>query len=257
MTFNGCTAFDTVTVTVDAPPTASNPATINVQCSGDVPAANVNVVTDEADDFTTPLAVTHVGDVSDGLTRPETITRTYSITDDCGNQMTATQTITFEDTTDPELAGVPADLTVECSNIPAPAMPTATDNCDIAPVVSYVEVVNSGSCPYTIDRTWTATDVCGNATSSTQTLTVTDTAACNFSDTIRKQVTVLSDSTWTLANDTICDSSFKQIGFLPSTNPLITYTWSPSLGLSDTSISNPVASPANTTRYQLLISNGI
>ena len=31
------------------PPTATNPAPIAVQCPGDVPAPNVNVVTDEAD----------------------------------------------------------------------------------------------------------------------------------------------------------------------------------------------------------------
>ena len=97
----------------------------------------------------------------------------------------------------------------------------------------------------------------GSPGNYTVTLAVADTTACNFSDTIRKQVTILSDSTWTLPNDTICDSSFKQIGFLPSANPLITYKWSPSAGLSDTTISNPVASPANTTQYRLLVSNGI
>ncbi|MEN8957018.1 MAG: PKD domain-containing protein, partial [Flavobacteriales bacterium] len=89
------------------------------------------------------------------------------------------------------------------------------------------------------------------------TLTVTDTSACNFSDTLRKQITILGDSLWFLPNDTICDSSFKQIGFLPSSNPTITYSWSPSQGLSDTTISNPVASPLNTTTYRLLISNGV
>ncbi len=89
------------------------------------------------------------------------------------------------------------------------------------------------------------------------TLAVSDTTACNFSDTISKQVTILSDSSWTLPNDTICDSSFKQIGFLPSSNPAVTYLWSPSTGLSDTTISNPIASPANTTTYTLLVSNGI
>lgn len=93
--------------------------------------------------------------------------------------------------------------------------------------------------------------------SFTVTLTVSDTTACNFSDTIRKQITVLSDSTWSLDNDTICDSSFTQIGFLPSTNPLIIYSWSPSIGLSDTTISNPIASPFNTTSYRLLVSNGV
>ena len=93
--------------------------------------------------------------------------------------------------------------------------------------------------------------------SYTITLAVSDTTACNFSDTIRKQITILSDSSWVLPSDTICDSSFTQIGFLPSSDPRITYSWSPSLGLSDTTISNPIASPFNTTTYQLLVSNGV
>ena len=88
------------------------------------------------------------------------------------------------------------------------------------------------------------------------TLIVTDTVACNGEDSITKQVTVLADTTWFLPNDTICDSSFKQIGFLPSSNPTITYRWSPAIGLSDTTISNPIAFPYNTTTYRLLISNG-
>ncbi len=88
------------------------------------------------------------------------------------------------------------------------------------------------------------------------TLAVSDTTACNFSDTLRKQVTILSDSSWRLSNDTICAGSFTQIGFLPSADPRISYTWSPSIGLSDTTVSNPIASPLNTTTYQLLISNG-
>lgn len=96
-----------------------------------------------------------------------------------------------------------------------------------------------------------------NAGSYIITLIVADTTACNFSDTLRKQVTILSDSSWVLTNDTICDSSFKQVGFLPSSNPSITYSWSPSIGLSDTTISNPIASPLNTTTYTLLISNGV
>ena len=59
-----------------------------------------------------------------------TIVRTWTVTDNCGNTTTATQTITVQDTQPPTLVGVPADVTVECTAIPAAATVTASDNCD-------------------------------------------------------------------------------------------------------------------------------
>ncbi|MCK0114380.1 hypothetical protein, partial [Gelidibacter sp. F63206] len=47
-------------------PTASNPATITVECAGEVPAPDVSVVTDEADNCLGTVTVAHVSDVSDG-----------------------------------------------------------------------------------------------------------------------------------------------------------------------------------------------
>lgn len=83
------------TITVDpTPPTASAPAPLTVYCPADVPAADITVVTDEADNCDTNPIVTFVGDVSDGGTNPEIITRTYRITDASGNTLDVEQTIT-------------------------------------------------------------------------------------------------------------------------------------------------------------------
>ena len=109
----------TITVNDDTDPTASNPAAVNVQCAADVPAADILVVTDEADNCTAAPVVAHVGDVSDGNTCPEVITRTYSVTDDCNNQILVTQTITINDDTDPT-ASNPAAVNVQCAaDVPA------------------------------------------------------------------------------------------------------------------------------------------
>ena len=108
-----------------------------------------------------------------------TITRTWTATDYCDNVTTCVQTITVQDTTDPVIT-CPADVTVECDSVPAVATATATDNCDPAPVVTYDgEVRTDGYCEdyYTLARTWTATDDCGNSASCTQTITVQDTTA--------------------------------------------------------------------------------
>ncbi|MDG1334203.1 MAG: gliding motility-associated C-terminal domain-containing protein [Crocinitomicaceae bacterium] len=168
------------TIAVDVAPTASNPATINVQCAGDVPLPDVTVVTDEADDFTAAPIVTHEGDVSDGLSCPETITRTYRVTDVCGNFIDVQQLIVIMDTQGPIMDPPPAAASVQCvGDIPAPAMLGYTDNCDAPGTVLSVDgPLVGGTCGGTVTRTWTSTDVCGNISAAvTQTFTVLDNIA--------------------------------------------------------------------------------
>jgi gliding motility-associated-like protein len=88
-------------------------------------------------------------------------------------------------------------------------------------------------------------------------LVVSDTGSCNLSDTITKQVVVLNNSIDTLPVKYICLDDFIQIGLLPLPDPSITYQWIPAAGLSNDTISNPIADPAVTTNYILLVSNGI
>lgn len=168
------------TILVDELPTASNPATINVQCSTDVPAADITVVTDEADDYTLVPVVTHVGDVSNGLTCPETITRTYRITDDCTNFVDVQQLIVIHDTQAPVMAAAPAAATVQCvGDIPVGASLAFTDNCDAPGTVLPVDgPLVGGGCGGTVTRSWTATDACGNiSVAATQVFTVLDNIA--------------------------------------------------------------------------------
>ena len=54
---------------------------------------------------------------------------------------------------------------------------TATDNCDLAVTITYDgEVKTAGGCEdeYTLTRTWTAEDNCGNTSSCSQVITVED-----------------------------------------------------------------------------------
>ncbi|MFS4469421.1 hypothetical protein [Maribacter sp. 2210JD10-5] len=83
------------TLTIDnVAPTASNPNSVTVFCSSDVPSLDITVVTDETDNCTTNPTVTFVGDSSDGGSNPEIITRTYRVTDEAGNFIDVAQTIT-------------------------------------------------------------------------------------------------------------------------------------------------------------------
>ncbi len=145
------------------------PANTTVECDAIPAPANVT-----ATDNCSTAGVQLVEFASPGC--PYTITRTWTATDECGNQSTATQIITVIDTTNPVLVGVPANATVECSNIPAAVVVTATDNCSDNLDVVYTQTTFPGdACTYTIVRTWTVEDACGNETSASQILTVTDT----------------------------------------------------------------------------------
>src|SRR5437899_1659844 len=113
-----------------------------------------------------------------------TLTRTWTATDACGNSTSKSQKITVTDTTAPTLTGVPADTTADCSNVPSPATVTANDDCSSIPLgVVYSQSRTDGNCAgnYTLTRTWTATDACGNTASKSQKITVTDTTAPTLS----------------------------------------------------------------------------
>ncbi|GGG43983.1 hypothetical protein GCM10010976_14470 [Bizionia arctica] len=171
------TCFATVTVVDNLPPTATNPADINVQCLGAVPAANPLDVTTEADNCGTPT-VAYVGDVSDGNFNPETITRTYSVTDVSGNSINVTQIITVEDTTNPTASNLPA-VNVQCAgDVPAVNIADVddeADNCSGVIIVAHDGDVSSGFNPQVITRTYSVTDASGNSINVTQIITVEDT----------------------------------------------------------------------------------
>ena len=102
-----------ITIEDTEAPSITCPDDVTVECVGQVPAANINLVT--ASDNCSDATVTHVGDVADGNTCPQRITRTYRATDVCGNFNECTQIITIDDITDPVING-PDDITVQCMN---------------------------------------------------------------------------------------------------------------------------------------------
>ncbi|MCZ8298252.1 MAG: gliding motility-associated C-terminal domain-containing protein, partial [Flavobacterium sp.] len=174
---NTTTHVQTVTVQDTTNPTfvEALPADVTAECSN-VPAAVTLTATDNCGAANVTFnEVTTAGSCPGAYT----LTRTWTATDACGNTTTHVQTVTVQDTTNPTFVeALPADVTAECSNVPAAVTLTATDNCGAANV-TFNEVTTAGSCPsaYTLTRTWTATDACGNTTTHVQTVTVQDTTA--------------------------------------------------------------------------------
>ncbi len=172
---NSSTCVQKITVQDITPPSINCPAPLMVECLSDIPVPDISSI-NVTDNCAGPVTITFVGDVSDNKACPNMITRTYKATDACGNSSSCSQFIIVEDHTAPVLVGVPSNITVGCSAVPVAATPTATDNCDLAPVITYNEVTTPGTCPgsYTVTRKWTATDKCNNATTGTQVITVQD-----------------------------------------------------------------------------------
>jgi hypothetical protein len=157
----------------------SVPENITIAC-GDtppVPPAASLPATDNCDAGVMQAVLTLDQFVAGACVGSGTLTRQWTATDQCGNSTTATQIITITDTTPPVVVGVPADAIVQCNAVPAAPVLSAVDDCDAAPMVSLAEATVPASCAgsYTITRTWTAIDSCGNVSPGvSQTIAVTD-----------------------------------------------------------------------------------
>ena len=214
--------------------------TVTVECDG-----NGNIAEYEAwhDLWESGIAVSDIcsgvtyGLVSETLTddcgATGTSTKTYTLTDGCGNSADTTLSFIIADTTPPAFnETLPADGTFECDNVPVADILTATDICSGDESVTYTEVSTPGACPdsYTITRTWSTTDDCGNNNTHVQTLTIQDTTSPSV-DTAASDETVECDG----AGNTAAFSAWltNSAGAAASDN-CGSVTWSNnSTGLSD------------------------
>ena len=176
----------TITVVDDQAPVAEFIAEdVTIEC-GDAEPLVVPVFTDNCDTEVEITAISGIVPMDCGYL----IERAWTGTDDCGNSTTVSQVITVVDTTAPVLVGVPENVTVPCNMIPDAPEVYAVDSCNEGTelTVAFEETADGSGCDYTITRTWTADDGCGNVSALTQTIVVsacifgcTDETACNYS----------------------------------------------------------------------------
>ncbi|HZV70832.1 MAG TPA: hypothetical protein VFG10_14855, partial [Saprospiraceae bacterium] len=168
----------TINVEDTTPPViAALPAETAIDCS-DTPVFAVPTATDACD--ASPVVTYNDATVSGTCAGNYSVTRTWLATDACGNtSLPVSQTITVQDITAPMIAALPNETTIDCSETPVFAMATATDACGSDFTLNSNDVTTSGVCAgsYSITRTWTATDACGNVSFATQTINVQDITA--------------------------------------------------------------------------------
>lgn len=112
---------------------------------------------------------------------------TFTVLDRCGASATVAFRYVIEDNSPPVILGVGADtLFVGCDEA-LPALPqVSVEDCDTNPTLvfnSFSNQINNGSCSqyeYDIIRSWTATDDCGNSSTTTQVVRVQDNEPPSF-----------------------------------------------------------------------------
>jgi len=107
------------------------------------------------------------------------IIRTWSVADPCGNGIEAIQLLMVQDNEGPEFTIIDT-LNIDCTELDSTeilfAPSNIADNC--SPIaIDHVDNLIAGSCNYEIQRVWTAVDICGNSTSKTQYLLISDSTA--------------------------------------------------------------------------------
>lgn len=142
---------------------------LELSCGSEIPEPVEPTVSDNCSDGLTINFIEFTESSSCG----DIITRTWTATDDCGNTGSATQMISLVDNEPPVIFDVPADETATCDNLPEIGIVSTFDFCSEV-VVLVEEYIEEGDCPYEIVRVWTATDMCGNSATASQSVFVVD-----------------------------------------------------------------------------------
>ncbi|RED38585.1 gliding motility-associated-like protein [Winogradskyella eximia] len=180
-------------------PILTVPLNVTIECDEDSSPENTGLgkAIDECD---ISVEVTYEDIVETECGNTKTIRRVWTATDSCGNSATGEQIVTVEDSTAPTFT-VPADITIECDVNIADLTLTGdvtdeADNCSADLEAEYADSTIDGNCPnyFVITRTWTLTDECDNVTTHEQLITVQDTTAPSFNETLPSDITVECDA---------------------------------------------------------------
>lgn len=144
---------------------------ITISCDVDLSVV-FPVALDECDDS---VEIAWYEEVTPGLFASNyDIMRLYRAYDDNGNQSVEMQFIHVVDETAPLFSSI-ENLTIDCTDSVVFTTPQVTDNCNEFTLTSF-DIIEYGynSCSTQYIRIWEATDIVGNSSMTTQTITSTD-----------------------------------------------------------------------------------
>ncbi|MFN5355631.1 MAG: T9SS type A sorting domain-containing protein [Bacteroidota bacterium] len=235
-----CEATDTVCVAgppeTDPPVVACLPPATAL-CLNSVAPAILNVLDYETAsgspilDANGPVTITAVDSVAIGNSCAGDLYRTYTFTDACGNSTTCQQIIAVADAVIPviSLVGPAGPIELGCNPtqqdiLLALGAATVTDACENTLSATIVDDTTSTGCNYTVTRTWSVSDQCGQPAQSVS-------RSVNLRmDTSAPFVTCGAAST----NIIFCDNGSNTISFNPTANDGCDGNLSPVITRSDT-----------------------
>jgi len=167
-----------VNVADTTPPTITCPGDRQLQCGASTDPSNTGSATG-SDNCPAAVTITHTDAATPAGCSGAGIDRTWKATDGCGNTATCVQHITFVDTTPPTIT-CPANRQLEGGASTEPSntgSATGSDNCPAAVTITHTDASTPAGCSGVqgIDRTWKATDGCGNTATCVQHITFVDT----------------------------------------------------------------------------------
>jgi hypothetical protein len=214
----GCTATDSKTIVVVGdflPPVITCPPHITVECADDILADLAETGNATATDDVDPNPDLLYEDNIQGTTCSYISTRIWTATDNCQRTNSCTQLITVIDRLAPEIV-CPPNLTLSCDADLFDNMitgnATAFDRCGNSFIItSSLGNGQGGSCNSIWPKTYTATDICGNSRSCTQTITLRDNVPpvilCPTDKTISCEQTPLPTLTGTAVAEDNCQTN--------------------------------------------------
>jgi M6 family metalloprotease-like protein len=181
------------------PPVCNASGGYSVECSGGTTAISLNG-SGSSDPDDDPLTFSWTTDCPGGsfdnsasstplltvdtspLSCPTGCNVTLTVSDPEGDSDTCSTSITINDTQPPVISYCPVNVTIECDEPTDPSntgSATATDACDVSPLITHADTITPGTCPdeWQITRIWTANDDCGHSSSCQQTINVEDNTA--------------------------------------------------------------------------------
>ena len=170
---NAAQADQEITILDEEAPTLEYvPADLVLECGVDVPLDAV-VATDACSELNT-WSLDSI--VAGECPQEESILRSHYAEDACGNQVSAIQIIEIVDEVAPVISG-DALISIDCSEVDAPLV-TAMDACGESSLTYTSTGIGEGIFAQNEVRIYTATDDCGNSSSSIQLVEYTDGIDC-------------------------------------------------------------------------------